>query len=390
MTAKPTDINKIFASNADPNDIEDPDSGGVDKYQLGWIGEKPPYETFNYVLNKSDRMLGHINEYGVAEWDSVTSYPIGGWARSTVDNEVYVSLSTNNQNNEPSSSSSQWASLYSTIVTPLNLGTASTRDIGTSSSQVPLNSNLGAASIRDTGTSSNQIPLNSDLGTAATKDTGTGSSQIPLNSNLGTASTRDVGTSSSQIPLNSNLGTAATKDTGTSSSQVPLNSDLGTASTRDIGTSSSQIPLNSNLGTASIRDTGTSSNQIPLNSSLGTAATKDTGTGSSQIPLNSDLPTKAWVLFQASGTVGVINSSNVSSVTDRGIGRYTVNLATAQPNVNYTMSGSTRRPTNVGATMVVEIDQLTASTTSSVQIETRDVGNILRDPSQVSVIITGD
>jgi len=259
-----------------------------------------------------------------------------------------VSLSTSNQNNEPSSSSSQWASLYSTIATPLNLGTAATRDIGTGSSQVPLNSNLGTASTKDTGTSSNQIPLNSDL------------------------------------------GTAATKDTGTSSSQVPLNSDLGTASTRDVGTSSNQIPLNSNLGTASTRDTGTSSSQIPLNSNLGTAATRDVGTSSSQVPLNSDLPTKAWVLFQASGTVGVINSSNVSSVTDRGIGRYTVNLTTAQPNVNYTMSGSTRRPTNVGATMVVEIDQLTASTTSSVQIETRDVGNILRDPSQVSVIITGD
>ena len=115
MTAKPTDINKIFASNAPTTSIKDPDIARAGKYQLGWIGEKPPYQTFNYAQNKVDRALSHINEYGVAEWDSVTSYPIGGWARSTVDNEVYVSLSASNQNNEPSVSSSQWISLYSAI-----------------------------------------------------------------------------------------------------------------------------------------------------------------------------------------------------------------------------------------------------------------------------------
>ena len=113
MTAKPTDINKIFASNAPTASITDPDIASTGKYQLGWENEKPPYQTFNYAQNKVDRMLSHVNEYGVPEWDSETSYPLGGWARSTVNNEVYVSLSASNQNNEPSVSSSQWISLYS-------------------------------------------------------------------------------------------------------------------------------------------------------------------------------------------------------------------------------------------------------------------------------------
>ena len=115
MTAKPADINKIFASNAPATSIKDPDIASAGKYQLGWVNERPPYQTFNYAQNKVDRALSHINEYGVAEWDGETSYPIGGWARSTVDSNVYVSLIVSNQNNEPSVSSSQWISLYSAI-----------------------------------------------------------------------------------------------------------------------------------------------------------------------------------------------------------------------------------------------------------------------------------
>lgn len=44
---------------------------------------------------------------------------------------------------------------------------------------------------------------------------------------LGTASTRDTGIGSTQIPLNSNLGTAAYVNTGVGSTQVPLNNQLG-------------------------------------------------------------------------------------------------------------------------------------------------------------------
>lgn len=51
--------------------------------------------------------------------------------------------------------------------TILGLGTASTKDTGTSSGQVPLNSNLGSAAYVNTGTSSGQVPLASQLGACA-------------------------------------------------------------------------------------------------------------------------------------------------------------------------------------------------------------------------------
>lgn len=47
---------------------------------------------------------------------------------------------------------------------------------------------------------------------------------------------------------------------------------------------------------------------------------------------------KAWVNFNGTGTVAIRASFNVSSITDNGVGNYTVNLATAMPDVNYAVS----------------------------------------------------
>ena len=44
---------------------------------------------------------------------------------------------------------------------------------------------------------------------------------------------------------------------------------------------------------------------------------------------------RAWVNFNGQGTVAIRASGNVSSITDRGVGLYTVNLATALQDVNY-------------------------------------------------------
>lgn len=46
---------------------------------------------------------------------------------------------------------------------------------------------------------------------------------------------------------------------------------------------------------------------------------------------------RAWVNFNSIGTLSIRGSGNVSSVTDNGIGRFTVNYANAMPNTNYVM-----------------------------------------------------
>ena len=44
---------------------------------------------------------------------------------------------------------------------------------------------------------------------------------------------------------------------------------------------------------------------------------------------------KAWVNFNGTGTVSIRNSFNVSSITDNGLGDYTITLTNALGNSNY-------------------------------------------------------
>jgi hypothetical protein len=51
---------------------------------------------------------------------------------------------------------------------------------------------------------------------------------------------------------------------------------------------------------------------------------------------------RAWVNFNGTSTVAIREDGNVTSVTDNGIGDYTVNFTTAMPDANYSyaLSGS--------------------------------------------------
>jgi hypothetical protein len=44
---------------------------------------------------------------------------------------------------------------------------------------------------------------------------------------------------------------------------------------------------------------------------------------------------RAWVNFNGTGVVAIRASGNVSSITDNGVGDYTVNFTTAMPDANY-------------------------------------------------------
>ena len=48
---------------------------------------------------------------------------------------------------------------------------------------------------------------------------------------------------------------------------------------------------------------------------------------------------RAWVNFNGTGTPTIRASGNVSSITDNGVGDYTINFTTAMPDANYSFSG---------------------------------------------------
>jgi hypothetical protein len=49
---------------------------------------------------------------------------------------------------------------------------------------------------------------------------------------------------------------------------------------------------------------------------------------------------RAWVNFNGTGTVAIRGSGNVSSITDRGTGAYTINFTNNMPDANYSVSGT--------------------------------------------------
>ena len=49
---------------------------------------------------------------------------------------------------------------------------------------------------------------------------------------------------------------------------------------------------------------------------------------------------KAWVNFNGTGTVAIRAAGNVSSITDGGVGIYTVNFTTAMLDANYAVTGA--------------------------------------------------
>jgi hypothetical protein len=65
---KPSKLNLLWASGGD---ILDP---GDTKYQTGWGVEVPPRQWENYIQNKQDQAIAHINQHGIAVWDAETEY----------------------------------------------------------------------------------------------------------------------------------------------------------------------------------------------------------------------------------------------------------------------------------------------------------------------------
>lgn len=55
---------------------------------------------------------------------------------------------------------------------------------------------------------------------------------------------------------------------------------------------------------------------------------------------------RAWVNFNGTGTVAINASGNVSSITDNGVGMYTVNFTTAMQDANYSVSSWQRYTTD--------------------------------------------
>ena len=91
---------------------------------------------------------------------------------------------------------------------------------------------------------------------------------------------------------------------------------------------------------------------------------------------------RAWVNFNGTGTIAIRASGNVSSITDGGVGIYTVNFTTAMPDANYVVNVDKNCETQE-LSAFVNISTLTTSGAPFRSIE----NNVLRDVSTILVAI---
>lgn len=100
---------------------------------------------------------------------------------------------------------------------------------------------------------------------------------------------------------------------------------------------------------------------------------------------------KAWVNFNGTGTVAIRASGNVSSITDNGVGDYTVNFTNAIADANYSVvitadtKGSASVPNTTGGYHSA-LSRNALLTASAARIETFS-SSALTDTWQASVAI---
>jgi hypothetical protein len=102
------------------------------------------------------------------------------------------------------------------------------------------------------------------------------------------------------------------------------------------------ISVTGSAFSASTATTAISAGTCTGNSATATKLSTASGTAPSY-------SSRAWVNFNGTGTVVILASQNVSSITDSGVGNYTVNLITAMQDANYAVAtggqGYTPTPT---------------------------------------------
>lgn len=86
---KPSGINQLWAAGGTKVDP------GLQKLNIGWVVELPPYQYQNWLDNRQDTFIAHINQHGIPEWDSETEYQGNLSYSQGSDGFIYKCVATN-------------------------------------------------------------------------------------------------------------------------------------------------------------------------------------------------------------------------------------------------------------------------------------------------------
>jgi hypothetical protein len=171
-------------------------------------------------------------------------------------------------------------------------------------------------------------------------------------------------------------------------SYSPTLTGTGASGTWGINITGSSASCTGNAATANTASScsGNSATATTAGSCTGNAATATAlTTASGSAPSYS---ARAWVNFNGTGTVAIRSSGNVSSITDNGVGDYTVNFTTPMADANYS-AVSESNALGVSGSSYICMLSFTSQTASSVRLSS--VGDYpsggLNDKANVSVAI---
>lgn len=118
------------------------------KINQGWIVEIPPHEMMNWLQNRQDQFLAHVNQMGIPQWDANTEYQAQKSYVQGTSGVVYRALQTHTNRNPDTDVNGFWSVAFESSGTALlksqnladvpdkplarqNLGIASTSDYDT-------------------------------------------------------------------------------------------------------------------------------------------------------------------------------------------------------------------------------------------------------------------
>lgn len=339
----------------------------ISKIIEGWqLGEQPPHEYMNWLQNTFGSKLNHILKNGVAGWNNETEYLAG----SSVQHNGNVWLcKTTNTNSAPTDVNTNWKRILTVeaLITVLagyvaTTGNQTIDGVKTFSSNIVGNITGNAESANHTPTLS---ALDNYVWSASTTPT-----EYPLG-----VQTSFVNLEGGFPDYGSVVNVKTYLEGGGS---LQLYVPYGTTSGGDaLKVRFGNYSVNSGNSWTSWKTLATTDGNVATATNATYAAAFTTAVGSAP-----SYACRAWVNFNGTGTVAIRASGNVSSITDNGVGDYTVNFTTAMPDANYGVNGLSSADTvgygNTGA-IAFRINASVVPTVSAVRVVNTGGGNSILD-----------